>query len=369
MNLVNHTPFAADYTMTHDPAGRECLVAVVKATYLLPLAGEAPVLAERQQPITHADTATGAPGRSAPLLESDFCLAKPKVDVLLLASAHQPGGQPAARVGVGFSVGALQKTFVVTGNRYWRSRLIGGMVVSDPEPFTRQPISYDIAFGGTVPGKTPAHESAVFAANPVGLGYLPCGKFPDGTPGPQTEVFKKPITSSTGAYAPMAFGPVGRHWQPRAPYAGTYDERWRRERFPLLPEDFDARYFQAAPADQQIDRLTGGEPVRLLHLTPAALTPSGVLDFKLPDLALRIVLQSKTSGAQVIDAKVDTLLIEPDALRFSVVWRAVHDLAGDAYAWRSIEIGEQPPGHVVRIPLEVLAGELPSRDGGPGRRS
>ncbi|MBN6151684.1 DUF2169 domain-containing protein [Xanthomonas sp. AmX2] len=38
--------------------------------------------------------------------------------------------------------------------------------------------------------------------------------------------------------------------------------------FPFLPQDFDNRYFQAAPDDQQIPCLRGGEDVLLLNLTP-----------------------------------------------------------------------------------------------------
>jgi hypothetical protein len=92
MNLLNRTPFAAKYTTTHDKAGSECLVIVVKATYRLPLAGEAPELMEQQAPIVLSDTATGEPGLSSPEYESDFCLTKPKVDVLLLGTAYAPKG-------------------------------------------------------------------------------------------------------------------------------------------------------------------------------------------------------------------------------------------------------------------------------------
>lgn len=40
---------------------------------------------------------------------------------------------------------------------------------------------------------------------------------------------------------------MGRSWQPRLRYAGTYDQHWMDERLPFLPEDFDLRYFQSAP--------------------------------------------------------------------------------------------------------------------------
>ena len=43
-------------------------------------------------------------------------------------------------------------------------------------------------------------------------------------------------------------GPVARHWQPRASYAGTYDEAWRRQRAPIGRTDFDERFFCGAPS-------------------------------------------------------------------------------------------------------------------------
>ena len=360
MNLINHTPFAADCTTTHDKEGRECVVVVVKATYRLPSAGEMPQVAEQQMPIVYGDTATGEPGLSAPVYECDLCLAKPMVDVLLLGSAHAPQGQPDSKVLVGLSVGDWKKTFVVTGKRHWRTQLMS-LALTEPGPFMQQAISYDLAFGGTVPHKNPDKDPAVFDANPIGRGFDPQARWSDGTPGPQTEELDKPIGHPRGPYVPMGFGPIGRHWQPRASFAGTYGEQWKRERFPFLPADFDARYFQAAPADQQLPKLEGGERVRLMHLTPAALTPTGLLDFALPDLSLPVVLRGKKSSSEEIRARVDTLLFEPDSQRFSVTWRVVRDLVNDPYRYSSIEVGVRPKGLVVRIPLEMLAGELPSR--------
>ena len=51
----------------------------------------------------------------------------------------------------------------------------------------------------------------------------------------------------------MSFGPMGRGWPGRIEYGGTYDQNWIDNIFPFLPPDFDDRYFQMAPPDQQID--------------------------------------------------------------------------------------------------------------------
>ena len=65
----------------------------------------------------------------------------------------------------------------------------------------------------------------------------------------------------------MAYGPLGRGWPQRARYAGTYDQAWLDDHFPFLPPDFDDRYHQAAPPDQQMPHPAQALPVRLTNLT------------------------------------------------------------------------------------------------------
>src|SRR5262245_21222552 len=78
--------------------------------------------------------------------------------------------------------------------------------------------------------------------------------------------------------APTGFGFLGRAWQPRLAFAGTWDERWRQDRCPLLPLDFDERYHNGAPADQiATPHLAGGEPVAV-----TGASPRGELRFDLP---------------------------------------------------------------------------------------
>ncbi|MDQ1829720.1 DUF2169 family type VI secretion system accessory protein [Massilia scottii] len=364
MNLINHTSMAAGYTTIHNQAGSECLVVVVKATYRLPYGGEAVELMQEQLAVTLADTATGEPGLSAPEYECDYCLEKPRVDILLLGSAYAPKGIPAREVPVGLRVGTMTKAFKVYGKRYWKAHLLGAVVgMTKPEPFTKQTISYDIAYGGTETGPKRERKRLAYARNPVGCGYNPHTSFADGLPVAQTESPTDPVTSPAGSYAPMAFGPLGRNWAQRARYAGTYDAHWQDNVFPFLPEDFDARFFQSAPEDQQLPEIVGGELVILANLTHPALTPSGRLQFHLPDLNMNITLTPKEGVAEQIAARADTLLIEPDNQRFTIVWRITKDLHNDILRYKAIEIGERPKGHVIRIPLEVLLGELPSQRG------
>src|SRR5262245_19982887 len=97
----------AGYTLCRDPAAREYVVVVVKGTVVIPEdEGTAELAAkDAQVPLVTAGTFTGAPGFSAPVQEADFCLRKPRCDVLLTGTAYAPAGRPAARTKVGMRVG------------------------------------------------------------------------------------------------------------------------------------------------------------------------------------------------------------------------------------------------------------------------
>ena len=101
--------------------------------------------------------------------------------------------------------------------------------------------------------------------------------------------------------------------------AGTYDDKWQQDRFPLLPDDFDDRHYQSAPPDQQAPKfLTGGEVIKLVNLTPAA-----ALDFRMPRLFLGFETSFYTGERQLHDRpKLHTVIIEPDFPRVSLVWHS-----------------------------------------------
>ena len=108
MELINATRMTAGYNMGLEPSGRESLVVVIKGTFRFPQAGEPAThfaLHDEQLPLVMADTFTGEPGLSAPVYEVDFAPRKPRVDVLLLGSAHAPHGRPATRVETGIRIG------------------------------------------------------------------------------------------------------------------------------------------------------------------------------------------------------------------------------------------------------------------------
>jgi hypothetical protein len=317
MELINATRMSAGYAQATRPDGRDLLVVVVKGTFTIPDVGESPALADPQLPLAEADIFTGEPGFSAPLYESDFAPFKPRCDVMLNGSAYATQDRPVRKVGVGIRVGKVTKAFDVVGDRVWEGGL-SGIRPGASKPFRQQRISYDFAFGGTDRSSDDERKHNAYIPNPFGTGYRAreTAAAIVGTPVPTTEETTNPIRSPFGSYRPMSFGPIARGWPLRAKHAGTYDQAWLDEVFPFLPHDFDDRYFQCAPGDQQTDYLRGGEEVRLINLTPREVT-----SFCLPTVQLPVVFFRQDGGEEHRTPVADTLYVEPDDRRFIMVWR------------------------------------------------
>ena len=338
MELVHATGMQAGYTMGMKPDGRELLVVSIKGTFAIPKNGDEPQRAEEQLPLVEADVFTGEPGVSAPLYESDYAPHKPRCDILLNGSAYAPGGKPATRVPVTLQIGSVSKSFYVVGPRVWKKGLLS-IKASTPRPFKVMPFSYDTAFGGVDANHKDPKKLRAYMTNPVGVGFHHHlnADFVDGKPLPNTEETNKPVTKPNGKYQPMSLGPIGRAWQPRVPLAGTYDQNWLDNIFPFLPPDFDDGYFQAAPPDQQMPYPQGGERVVLVNLTPEGRTT-----FRLPAINLLVWFFMKSGEEKQTQAVIDTVLIEPDAGHFMVIWRSSLPLRKNMFEVVQVVIGEKP---------------------------
>ncbi|WP_354684939.1 DUF2169 domain-containing protein [Cupriavidus necator] len=324
-----------------DVSGREHLVLVAKATWSIPGPGERPRPLP-PEPLAVADDFAGEPGQSALLYGTDLARFKPRCDVLFNACAHSPHGQPVNELLVAWQVGPLRKGLRVVGPRIWRKRL-GLVSLSRPEPFTRMPLHYGLAFGGSRTYRTGRGDQArelteACLANPDGIGWF--GKHTvgdiDGAPAPCLEAPDDPVMQPNGRHKPQAFSAIARHWEPRRQYAGTYDEAWQKNVFPFLPEDFDERFHQCAPEDQQMDYPGGGEPVVLRHLVAGR----DHVQFRLPALdTVQFRVLRKDYSTEMPQPVVDTLYFEPDAGRFSAVWRASVPIRRRLHEFAAIAIG------------------------------
>lgn len=311
--LVNNTSFAAERAFVRDKNGAEVWLVAVKGTYEIKPDG-ATALAEKQVEVCMAPEYLGELGKSSLKCESDLVHTKPNTDIILHGHAYAPNGRPTTSVEVTMKVGKLSKTLRVFGDRYWQNALIG-LTITDPRPFVKMPIVYERAFGGVDQKSDDPKKHGWERRNPIGTGFAVASEHLVGQMLPNVEYPNELISSWKQRPRPAGFGPIARDWSPRVEWAGTYDEKWEKERLPLVPIDFDERYYQCALEDQQMPGyLKGGEPVELYNLSPG-----GLLRFTLP----RVWLTFNTSlGGEIVEdrAKLHTVILEPDFPRVILVW-------------------------------------------------
>jgi hypothetical protein len=341
MQIWNQMGYKHEFNVSVDATGHEWVVVVVKGTFDFPeVPGGLVQKSAEQAALVFADTQTGEPGYSATLWETDFAFRKPRCDVIANGCAYAPGGRPAERVPVGIKVGNWSKLFEVVGHREWRA--IGPLFTATaPQPFPKLPISYDVAWGGVDRLDPEDKLPASYKYNPVGTGWSRTRnqRLIPGLRLPNTQAVGEEIRSPFGEYKPMSFGPTGRGWPGRIEYGGTYDDNWANNIFPFLPPDFDERYFQMAPPDQQIDPPRGGEEVTLVNLTPR-----GREHFRMPATAIQVAMFKGYAKAFEADIYPDTVLFDTENRRFSLVWRVSQRLQRTILDFTECWVGPPTPG-------------------------
>jgi hypothetical protein len=312
--LDNQTPFAAQRNWAMGLDGRDLWLVVVKGTFQVKPDG-ATEPAAKQAPPNLAPRHRGEPGKSSLLHDTDFVLSKPNTDVLFEGHAYAPGGREAPQVDVMMKAGPIKRIARVFGDRTWKPGTFG-VKLDAPKPFAKMPLTWERSFGGTdkIAENPKLHDWE--ARNPIGRGFAVRPDYLQGQLAPNVEDPTDLITSPKQRPKPMGFGPVDRVWMPRRKHAGTYDEKWEKERMPLYPKDFDVRFNQCAPEEQQAPGyLRGGELVELFNLSPA-----GVQKFRIPKVDLGFQTQV---GTETIDhrAELYTVTVEPDAARLMLTWQ------------------------------------------------
>ena len=196
------------------------------------------------------------------------------------------------------------------------------------------PMVYEKAFGGVhlVDGRIESAEMR----NPVGYGYAGqrgVGEM-NGVPLPNLEDPRYLIRDVSDCPAPACFGFSAPAWMPRAAHAGSYDEAWQQQRAPYLPQDFDSRFLNMAhPELVCTGYLQGGEPVSI-----SGMHPDGEISFELPRVALVSELHAD-SRIERLDFNLETVLLEPNQYRLSMLWKAAFACDKNAHKIRQIDVG------------------------------
>lgn len=314
--LINETPYPAFGFDTELYDAQEYYSLAAKASFLLSARGLSPM--EEQPPLNMADRYFGEPGSSSLIAPTDLIPYRERTDVLVTGEARAPDGEPAQRWLAQVQVGALSKTLQVTGPRHWRHRGIGGWELGPFAPVRCVPLLYEYAFGGEHPTSEDAARD-VWLANPVGRGFGEKSKWDKDREwlAPQLLASDEALASAPGKnYRTANFGPVPGDWAPRVARIGTTDAAWRNNVAPHLPKDFDLRYFNCAPDDQQAAAfLRGDEKVELRGLFETARS------FRLPALMATALMADHHGVVVPLEMDLSTVHIDLDQGSLALVWR------------------------------------------------
>jgi len=325
LQVINETRFPTQCLFVQDRQGRDQLLVVHKATWVL--AGEGALRpAEEPAPIVFADEFHGEPGTSTPRWESDIAPVKPAADVVLIGHARAPAGNAGrgvAEIDVTLRIGPVVRSCRVFGRRRWL-RTFARPRPSSPEPFEALPLHWEHAFGGRDDSPRDEGRHDWERRNPLGVGFRAkrSRRALAETPLPQIEDPAYLIRRPGDRPPPAGFAFIGRSWEPRLSLAGTYDERWEAHRSPLLPDDLDERYHNAASRGLVLSEgLRAGDPVEV-----RGATHDGTLRFALPDPRPEARLVLSDLAHVDLPLRSDTLVIDADARRVSLVSRVLHTL-------------------------------------------
>ncbi len=288
------------------------LTVVAKTSYRL-LPGESELL-DPAHPVRSVDRYGSESSSRALFAPSDLVPHKARADVLLVGSAFSKHG-PVPMLKARLAFGAIDKTIEVFGDRAFSQD--GSL--RDPVKFSKMSLGWERASFGAE-GFNPAGVRSD-AVDSLGRSPLPNLQPPG--------LF---VTDKTSAIAPIGFGPIAPWWPARrtlwtAP-GEPLVERFRDE--PLV-DLVDKSFFNAAPLDQQLEKLGLRDRLLLENMHP----DHAVLMTTLPNVKVRAVIEGQSPAELAIVP--DTLFIDTDRQIASLTWRG------------GIELSEPDPKLLIRV--------------------
>lgn len=325
MQLINRTPYEMERVVIFDRDGRETLMVIVKGTY--DFSNGASKVAATQKSIVVTDEYYGDPQKTSINFASDFLPPRTGTGITLSGHAIVVGGKT-RQMNIGIKVGSLILKAVVFGDR------VGYKNISEPAPFERMKLCWENAFGGLDTSHKDSKYHEAHPSNPVGKGFIgKKSKLDSNTIVlPNIEDPRHLIKTPFDKPAAIGFGPVPPFWEARSKYAGTYDEAWQKERAPLLPDDFDERFLQAAPASLTANGyLSGDEQCNLV-----GMSEEGHIQFNLDVRQPTVGVRFSKSGVRAKPV-MESLHFDTDSQQYFVTWKSMIDIQGKVEELRNIE--------------------------------
>ncbi len=249
----------------------------------------------------------------------DICMPKKSGELIVMGRCFAPEGLPVAMSSVSVHLGPINKTLNVFGDRFWEKEWLDGSKHTYPVPFTEMDITWENAFGGEG-----------FQVNPVGKGFPTekMKKWEEPWPLPNIEDHDNLIVMKEDTPDPAGFRTLDIMNPVRMAKLGTYDEVWRKERFPGYPEDMDWTYFNGTQQDQWVERFfRGDEEFSVLGMNVEKQT----LYSNLPSVKARCFITRHNSPGKLEEvlSNLDTVWLFPHAERGIILYRGVVKISTD----------------------------------------
>ena len=318
-NIVNSSFVKCECLFLTDESGNPLLVPILQVALAIKGDGSHKklVVADDEHYVNLSGETWSDAENSSIKYEPQIAFHKLATDVILIGHGYTTKGSETETL-VGLRIGPLQKVVRVVGDRYLFRRS-GHVSVTSPLPFERIPLIYENAFGGWDRRKTSAFGNQFESRNPVGTGFrVTTIDLDDQVKLPNLEDPRRPYLAYGDTPPPVGFGFISPNWQPRSSFAGTYDEVWDRERKPLLPKDFDRRFFNAASSGLIAPGyLMGDELISVINASP-----EGKMSFSLPGIPsprCKVCLHGGTE--EIVQTVLDTVIINTDESLVYLIWR------------------------------------------------
>jgi hypothetical protein len=208
------------------------------------------------------------------------------IDVFVVGSLWQPGGQPDTELTAEIRIGErFVRRILAIGDRRW-VRQNGALVPGAPEPFASMPLTYGQAFGGAAETE---NGPLAWPPNPAGRGFYFTPGQAEGQPLPNLEDPENRIVSVEDRPEPVGTAPYPAEGSLRVQHAVELDlesdNPGLKRISPLMFNHAHPRMI-LAPADTP----RYGDPVEITHASP-----EGPLRFRMPAAAFHagVVLENR----------------------------------------------------------------------------
>lgn len=272
----------------------------------------------------------------------------PAFEVFLLGACYAPGGRPAREATVSLSLGTVARRLLVSGDREWVGQG-SSATIGPPAEFTRMPLTYERAFGGSAEIHIDPHSTYPvfeplnargrgFDADDYLAGCAASFECPPGFPRLESRPRALPnLEDPEHRIRAWADHPPPACWAtiPRDVGFGVRAIEARLARYgqnPTRAQQAQAAYFRAHP-----DWTFDAPPATRTELRLEGARAAGPTAFALP--ALRVLADYEIgSRVGVLELRPQALVLLPEQQRFCLVYRSLFRFDAAPGAARSFRV-------------------------------